>query len=157
MMMLIKNADAVCEPWAIRRDALRFHLARWMMGVTLTVVSVFPALAQEVIRWGAGATSTTYIQSLVGSVAPEVYLKHGVKFDMIDFRGNSANCVLSPLISMLTPTSAPTNSASDRSSARASIFELTTSSRQRAARAIGRIRSHCKQTRSAITSKSPVR
>ncbi|MBI4292124.1 MAG: ABC transporter substrate-binding protein [Betaproteobacteria bacterium] len=59
----------------------------------LGVLAVGPAAAQQTVKYGAAAISMSHAPAMVGVVAPELFAKHGVKLELTDFRGNSANCV----------------------------------------------------------------
>lgn len=74
-------------------------LSRGFMVAAMTALGLSAsggAQAQEAttIRWGnTGAASVPQGLSKIVSLDDELQKKHGVKFEMTDFRGNSANCM----------------------------------------------------------------
>lgn len=72
---------------------LRTGLMATLIGAALAAL---PALAQEpqVIRWGNTAVaSLPHGLSKIAELDPELQAKYGLRIEITDFRGNSANCI----------------------------------------------------------------
>lgn len=75
------------------------HVARGLLAAATATVSlgwgpIASAQEQATIRWGnTGASSVPQGLSKMVALDDELQKKHGVRLEMTDFRGNSANCM----------------------------------------------------------------
>ncbi|TKT74483.1 ABC transporter substrate-binding protein [Aquamicrobium sp. LC103] len=78
----------------VLKAGLRGRAQAVMLGVALAL-AVPAASAQEVtIRWGNTAPAAVpHALSAILALDPELQKKHGIKVEMINFQGNSSNCM----------------------------------------------------------------